>query len=298
MIKKTFAVLFLLTLIPPLDSFAEKKLILGGKNFTEQYILTEMAAVLLEQQAFDVTLKTGIGSTLLRKSLETSQVDLYFEYTGTAYTVYHKQKDRYVMCDPEKVFVAVKHTDAQKGLIWLPPLGFNNTYTLLMQKARAGQLGIGSISDLGKYVNSHPNTLIFGMNPEFWERPDGFKSLMKAYGFRVPVKKIKKMATGICYTALKERKTDISMGFSTDGRVIAFGFVSIIDDKKFFPVYHPAPVVRKEVLDKYPEIRDILNPMVMLNTKEMRSLNAAVDIEKKPAEKVATEWLKEKGILK
>jgi osmoprotectant transport system substrate-binding protein len=202
------------------------------------------------------------------------------------------------MCDPEKVFVAVKHTDASKGLIWLPPLDFNNTYTLLMQKQRAVELGIHAISDLGKYVNKYPDSLIFGMNPEFWERPDGFKSLMKTYGFRVPVKKIKKMATGICYTALKEEKTDVSMGFSTDGRVTAFGFVSLMDDKNFFPVYHPAPVVRKEVLDRYPEIKDILKPMTLINTKKMRSLNAAVDIEKKSAEKVAIKWAKEKEIWK
>jgi osmoprotectant transport system substrate-binding protein len=97
---------------------------------------------------------------------------------------------------------------------------------------------------------------------------------------------------------LKEGKTDVSMGFSTDGRVTAFGFVSLMDDKNFFPVYHPAPVVRKEVLDRYPEIKDILKPMTLINTKKMRSLNAAVDIEKKSAEKVAIKWAKEKKIWK
>ncbi len=287
--------ILILFIVFPCTSNAEKKLILGGKNFTEQYILPEMAKILLEEHGFEVTLKTGVGSTLLRKSLETAQVDLYFEYTGTAYTVYHKQKDLAVMSDPEKVFDAVKKIDAKKRLVWLPRLDFNNTYTLMMQKHRAKQLGIHSISDLAGYVEKNPKVLIFGMNAEFWERPDGFKKLMRAYGFRVPVKNIKKMATGICYTALKESKTDASMGFSTDGRIAAFGFVNLVDDRKFFPAYNPAPVVRKKIIEKYPEIEKILKPMIRLSTMEMQALNAAVDVDKKPVKALVLQWLKGKG---
>ncbi|MFP3867471.1 MAG: glycine betaine ABC transporter substrate-binding protein [Desulfobacteraceae bacterium] len=274
-----------------------KKLVIGGKNFTEQYILPEIAKLLLAQQGFEITLKTGVGSTLIRRSLENGQIDLYFEYTGTAYTVYLKQKDRHIMTDPEKVYNYVKQADARQGLVWLPRLECNTTYILMMQQSRAQDLGIASISDLAQYVNQHPQELIFGMNAEFWERPDGFKKLMPAYGFRVPIGKIRKMATGLCYQALKDGQIDLSMGFSTDGRIAAFDFVELEDDQGFFPVYNPAPVVRRPLLDRYPEIQQILEPMLGLTTKTMQQLNKAVDVDKRSVHQVAVNWLKEKGLL-
>jgi osmoprotectant transport system substrate-binding protein len=275
----------------------DKKLVVGGKNFTEQYILPEMAKILLEKQGFDVTLKTGVGSTVLRQALENGQVDLYFEYTGTAYTVYLKQKDRAIMTDPAKVFDYVQKADAKKNLVWLSPLQVDNTYTLIMPGKRAEELKIITISDLAAFVKKDPKTLIFGMNIEFLRRPDGFKNLMKFYGFRVPTQNFKQMATGLTYTALKEGKMDVSLGFSTDGRIAAWGFVNLEDDKKFFPAYNPAPVVRKKILDKYPEIAQILKPMEQLTTKDMQALNRAVDVDKKTVHEVASGWLKSNGLI-
>jgi len=282
---------------PSKGGAAAKKLVIGGKNFTEQYILPEIAKILLQKHGFEVTLKTGVGSTLLRRALRSGQVDLYFEYTGTAYTVYLKQKDREIMADPEKVFNYVKRADAKWGLVWLPRLQCNTTYTLMMQQARAQSLGVTSISDLAIYVKKHPNVLIFGMNAEFWGRPDGFKKLMQAYGFRVPHGKIRKMATGLCYQALKEGQIDLAMGFSTDGRIAAFGFVNLEDDQGFFPAYNPAPVVRRRVLNKYPEIPEILTPMLELTTEAMQQLNKAVDVDKHSVHQVAVAWLQKKGLL-
>jgi osmoprotectant transport system substrate-binding protein len=275
----------------------DKKLVIGGKNFTEQYILPEMAKILLEKQGFNVTLKTGVGSTVLRQALENGQVDLCFEYTGTAYTVYLKQKDRAIMTDQDKVFDYVKKADAKRELVWLSPLQVDNTYTLIMPEKRAQELKISTISDLGAYVKKDPKTLIFGMNIEFLRRPDGFKNLMKFYGFRVPSQNFKQMATGLTYTALKEKQIDVSLGFSTDGRIAAWGFVNLVDNKKFFPVYNPAPVVRKKILDKYPEIAQILKPMTKLTTKDMQELNKAVDVDKKTVHEVASGWLKSKGLI-
>jgi osmoprotectant transport system substrate-binding protein len=274
----------------------DKKLVIGGKNFTEQYILPEMAKILLEKQGFEVALKTGVGSTVLRQALENGQVDLCFEYTGSAYTVYLKQKDRAIMTDPEKVFQYVKEADAKRGLVWLPPFELNNTYTLIMPENKAQELKINTISDLAAYVKKHPTNLIFGVNAEFLRRPDGFKTLMKFYGFRVPTQNLKQMSTGLTYTALKEGKIQVSVGFSTDGRIAAFQFVNLEDDKKFFPFYNVAPVVRKKMLDLYPEIIEILKPMTQLTTEEMRELNKAVDVDKKPVHEVASAWLKSKGL--
>lgn len=282
----------------PCVSFADKKIVVGGKNYTDQYILPEIAGILLRGAGFDVTLTTGIGTSLLRKALETGQVDMYFEYTGSAYTVFFKQNDKAIMTDPDKIYNWVKMEDKKNGLVWTDRIRHNNTYTMMMRKADAEKKGIASISDLAAYVNKSPKELIFGMNPEYWERPDGFRGLMKAYGFKVPIDNIKKMSTGLCYTALKQGKTNSSMGFSTDGRIAAFGFINLRDDRKFFPVYNPVPVVRKKILDKYPEIDKILEPMRSITEADMQNLNKAVDVDKKSVKEVSEAWVKEKGCLK
>lgn len=288
------ALVFLNFLFPGALLAKDKKIIVGGKNFTEQYLLSEMASILLQDKGFDVTLKTGVGSVIARKSLENDQFDIYFEYTGTAYTLYYKQKDMEIMTIPEKVYDWVKKADEKKGLIWLDPVRFNNTYTLMMKKSQADALGLKSISDLAGYVNENPDELIFALDSEFWERPDGFKKVMKTYNFKLPAKQVKKMSIGLTYKALKEGLVNSAMGFATDGRIAAFGFVNLIDDKLFFPVYNPVPVVRKEVLDKYPEISEILKPIAdNLTTEKMQQLNASVDVEHKQVNEVATAWLKE-----
>lgn len=288
-----FSVLFL-----SITAYAENKIVIGGKNFTEQYILSKFAGILLEKNGFDVKMLTGVGSTVARQSLENGQIDLYYEYTGTAYTIYHKQKDKAIMTDHVKCYDWVKNTDSSKGLIWLDPVQFNNTYTLLMRKEQAENLGIKSISDLGDFLNRDKKKLVVGVGAEFWERPDGFKPLMKLYGFTIPYNKLIKMDDGLVYKALKEQQVDVSMGFATDGRISSFGFVVLRDDKGYFSVYNPAPVIRKDVLDKYPEIKDILKPVAeKLTTHEMQRLNAMVDIEHKEISEVGLKWLKDQGII-
>ncbi len=277
----------------------EKSLTVGGKDYTEQLLLPELAGILLEQAGFDITLKTGVGTVIARKALENAQTDLYFEYTGTAYTLFYKQKDKQIMTVPEKVYDWVKKADAEKGLVWLDPVKFNNTYTLMMKKTEAEKLGIKTISDMGVYVTKNPTKLIFALDSEFWERPDGFKDVMKTYNFKLPVKQVKKMTVGLTYQALKKGLVNSAMGFYTDGRIAAFGFVNLVDDKSFFPVYNPVPVVRKEILDKYPEIEGILKPIAdNLTTEEMQQLNKAVDVDHKPVHDVAMDWLKSKNLIK
>lgn len=300
MFKLVLPSILILTLLLPGSVFAkDKNLIVGGKNFTEQLLLPELAGILLEQAGFDVTLKTGVGSAVARKSLENAQFDLYYEYTGTAYTLYYKQKDTKTMTISEKVYDWVKQADSEKGLIWLDPVKFNNTYTLMMNKAEAEKLEIKSISDLGAYVTKNPDELIFALGVEFWERPDGFKGIMKTYNFKLPVKQVQKMSMGLTYQALEKGLVNSAAGFATDGRIAAFGFVTLEDDKSFFPVYNPAPVVRKKILDMYPEIQTILKPLANnLTTEEMQQLNMAVDVDHKPVHNVAMDWLKSKNLIK
>ena len=293
------AILILAVLLPGSVFARDKSLIVGGKNYTEQLLLPELAGILLEQAGFDVTLKTGVGTVIARKSLENAQTDLYYEYTGTAYTLFYKQKDTAIMTVPGKVYNWVKKADSEKGLVWLDPVNFNNTYTLMMRKAEAEKLGIKSISDLGAYVSKNPDNLIFALDSEFWERPDGFKGIMKTYKFNLPFKQVKKMSVGLTYQALKKELVNSAMGFATDGRIAAFGFVNLVDDKFFFPVYNPVPVIRKGILDKYPEIESILKPIAKnLTTEEMQQLNKAVDVDHKQVHDVAMDWLKTKNLIK
>ena len=197
---------------------AGKSIVVGGKNFTEQYLLPDLAKMLLEKAGFKVTLKTGVGTAIARKSLVNDQIDMYYEYTGTAYTVFYKQDDSAVMSNPKKVYDWVKGKDAERGLVWLKPVKFNNTYTIMMRKEEAKKRGITSLSDFAKYVKQNPKDLVIAMGAEFWERPDGFKKAMKVYDFTMPVSQVKKMQMGLTYMALKNNQVGAAIGFATDGR--------------------------------------------------------------------------------
>ncbi|MGM0369392.1 MAG: glycine betaine ABC transporter substrate-binding protein [Bacillota bacterium] len=276
------------------DEVQEKKVKIGGKAGTEAHVLANLAKVLLEEEGFTVDTKLGVKSVLARKALENGEVDLYYEYTGTAYTVYHKQSTQDVMTDSKRVYQWVKEEDAKQDLIWLDRINYNNTYTVMLREKDAQQWGISSLSDLAD--KGQELDLTFGTDSEFYQRPDGLQALMDSYDLEFG--DINKMSAGIVYKALKEGKVDAGMGYSTDGRIKDFGFVNLKDDQNFFPVYNPAPVVRKEVLDQYPEIADILKPLTeKLTTAEVQQLNAKVSIEHKEAYQVAKEWLKREGLL-
>lgn len=277
----------------------DKRITIGGKNFTEQYILPELAKFLLEKEGFDVQLRTGVGTAIARQSLENKQIDMYFEYTGTAYTVFYNEDDLAIMTDPVKVYDWVKEADAKKGLVWLDPVDFNNTYTIMMRREDSERLGVKSITDFGRHVETRPEDITFALEAEFWERPDGFRALMELYDFRMPVRAVKRMDMGLTYLALRNNQVTSAMGFATDGRIAAFDLVNLEDDKNFFPVYNPAPVIRKEVLDNHPEIREILKTLAnKLDTDTMQRLNAEVDVEHKSVTSVVEAWLREVNLLK
>jgi osmoprotectant transport system substrate-binding protein len=168
----------------------------------------------------------------------------------------------------------------------------------MMRKDDAEKKGIKSLSDLAKYVDAHPDDIKFGTNEEFYARPDGYKPLQKKYGFKFKRSNIKKMTPGLLYKALKEGQLDVAMGFATDGRIKGFGFVVLEDDQKYFPVYNPAPVVKKETAEKYPELEKIFAPLTeKLDTAAMTELNYQVDSEHKDVKTVAQDWLKHAGLL-
>ncbi|MBV7486552.1 glycine betaine ABC transporter substrate-binding protein [Bordetella sp. BOR01] len=269
-------------------------LVVGGKNFTEQQILAELTTQLLEKHGITVQKRDGMGSTVLRTAQENGQVDVYWEYTGTSLITYNKIQDR---LSAEDTYQKVKTLDAAKGLVWLNPSKANSTYALAMNRDQAQQLGIATISDLAR-VMGQGTKLTFGSNAEFYARADGFKPLSKAYGLDFPRDAIKRMDTGLTYTALKNRQIDIALVFATDGRIPAFDFVVLQDDQRFFPSYALTPVVRQAVLDANPQVAEWLNKLShTLDDATMARLNASVDVDKQAIQQVAHDYLASNNLI-
>jgi osmoprotectant transport system substrate-binding protein len=266
----------------------------GGKNFTEQVLLAQITTALLQAKGFTVVKKDGMGSTVLRQAQENGQIDVYWEYTGTSLITYNKVTEH---LNPAETYARVKQLDAAKGLVWLEPSKANDTYGLAMNRDEAAKLGIATMSDLAKALNAGKD-LSFACNSEFYARPDGLKPLQQAYGFSFSPAQIKRMDSGLTYQALKDKQVQVALVFTTDGRVPAFNFVTLRDDKGFFPAYALTPVIRKATLDANPTLGPILNSIsAKLDDKTMARLNAEVDVSKKSVDDVASEFLKSSGLM-
>jgi len=291
---RTFALWAGALLLNFVSAAQAQNIVVGGKNFTEQQIMSQMTAQLLQAKGFKPDVKAGMGSAVLRQAQENGQIDVYWEYTGTSLITYNKINDRMSAAD---TYAKVKELDAAKGLVWLNPSKANNTYGLAMNQDDAKKQGIASISDLAAKVKGGAK-LTFASNAEFYARPDGLKPLEQAYGFEFPRESVKRMDTGLVYQALKERQVDVGLVFATDGRIPAFNFVVLKDFKGYFPNYALTPVVRKQVLDANPKLAEYLNALsAKLDDATMARLNASVDVDKKTVEDVAKTFLKEQGLV-
>lgn len=269
--------------------------VVGGKSYTEQQLLTAMTSKYLTGLGYDVDQRSGMGSSVIRRAHVDGQLDLYWEYVGTSLIVYHKIKEK---LNKEESYNKVKELDAEKGIVWLNPSEANNTYALAMRKADAEKRGIKSLSDLAKAMNEDAK-LSIAVNAAFYTRDDGLKPMQKTYDFKFPRSDIKRMDSGLTYTALKEEQVDVALVFSTDGRIPAFDFVVLEDDKGFFPDYAIVPVVSKTALEKNPKLEEHMNALsAKLNNEVMAGLNAKVDVDKQAVEKVAEDFLKENELLK
>jgi osmoprotectant transport system substrate-binding protein len=270
-------------------------IVVGGKAFTEQQIMTAMTVELLKAKGFTPERKAGMGSAAVRAALENGQIDVYWEYTGTGLTVYNKIPDKFASA--EDAYKRLKEVDAAKGIVWLNMSPVNNTYAFAMNKDDAQKRGLATMSDLAKAINGGAK-LTFASNAEFYARPDGLPGWQTAYGFEFDRDNVKRMDTGLTYSALKERQVDTAVVFATDGRIPAFNFIVLKDDKNYAPPYNMTPVVRKEILDKNPKLAEPLNALASkLNNENMARLNASVDVDKKTVEDVAHGFLKEQGLI-
>ncbi len=265
---------------------------IGAKNFTESLLLAEMIAQLLEAQTnLTVERRYGLGGTMIaHNALREGAIDLYVEYTGTALTAILRAPS---MSDPEAVYDKVRTIYADKfKLVWLQPFRINNAYTLAVRQVVARARGWTKISDL----TAEAKGLRAGFTPEFSERPDGYPGLAQAYDLRFG--RVYDLEAALMYRALAEDEVDVISAYATDGRIEALQLVLLDDDRNFFPPYFAVPVVRAEVLARHPEIRTVIAPLSgVLDDEVMRALNWSVDGEKKNPRRVATDFLRAKGLL-
>ena len=288
-------------LILPLTVFAGDPVNVASKGFTEQIILGKIMVNLLKDRGIPVKDRTSLGGTKVnREALEQGQIDVYMEYTGTAWMTFFKKKE--TVRDPMGLYEKVKAIDAKKGLIWLAPAKFNNTYAIVMSAKKADELGIKSLSDWAAWIKKNPGKMTVAVNTEFYSRADGFKGMVEYYGLKfgkdIPDADVKKMETPLCKKAVRDKQALCGMAFATDGEIKAYNQVVLVDDKSFFPIYNPAPVIRKAVLDQYPEIKFILGEIgASLDTATMTRLNFRVNVNGEKPAWVAKSWLKGVGLV-
>lgn len=263
-----------------------RPVVVGSKNFTESLLLGEIVAQQLERYGVPVRRKLYLGGTFVcHQALVAGQLDVYVEYTGTAYAaILHLPATQDRLRVRQQVDSIYR---ARWGVAWSEPLGFNNTFAMLLRRQDAERLGIRTLSQAVPYArNWRP---AFGY--EFAEREDGYRGLLKAYGLAF-ARRPATMDLGLTYRALAEGRADIIAGNSTDGQIAALDLFPLEDDRHYFPPYEAAPVVRQEVLVRFPAARSALARLAGTITDEtMRQLNYQVDVGQRPAAEVAHTFL-------
>lgn len=266
---------------------------IGSKNFTESLILGEMYALALENAGYEVERKLNLGGTMVaHEALKRGDIDMYPEYTGTGLLDVLKLPAQQ---DPQMVYDLVKAKYKEKfKLDWLTPTNANDSQGLVVTKKVSDQYGLTKVSQLANLAGD----LRLAAVPEFEEREDGLKGLKKFYG-GFNFKKSNVYDYGIKYRVILNGEADVTVGFTTDGDLTNKDLVLLEDDKKFWPPYYVAPVLRSEVNDKDPEVAKVLNKVSeqISSNEVMQNLNAEVDIQKREYAEVAKEFLQEKGIL-
>lgn len=267
-------------------------LVVSSKFFTEQVILAELLAQHIEARTgIPVVRKSNLGGTLLvHKAMLSGEVDLYVEYTGTALTTVLGEKP---VEDGKTVYQRVHDDYAQRfGLEVTEPLGFENTFAMVVRGDDARTLHLAAISDIAPLVPQWRA----GVGYEFLERPDGYQGWTERYGLKFG-KPPSVLDLGLLYRALAEKKVDIVAGNSTDGLIDSLGLVVLRDNRNYFPPYDAVPIVRKAALEKCPQLRGTLAELGgKISVAEMRHLNSQVDAEQRDVAAVVREFRIAKGL--
>jgi len=291
---------------------AVKEVTVGNKNFTEEYIIGQLIKQALEEHGFKVNLVSDLSSMALREGMEAGDIDICADYTGTAWMVHlgHKYEPG---INNNKLYEMVEKEEEAKGFTWLNPIWNNNTYVLVSWPEFVDKNDVESLSDLAALYQEGKVEIRTFVGFEFSTRPDGLPALEEYYGFKVNEAFLMTGAPGASLMGLENRECDVAMAFGTDAIIAKYSWHAYLDDKAFFPPYDLTPYVRTEVLDKYPEIADIINELVATfpgggkpatpaivgqGQKAWQELNAMVDINKMEPDEAAHEYLVKHGLIK
>jgi osmoprotectant transport system permease protein len=266
------------------------RVVIGSKDFTESIILAEIMAQLLEGKGITVERKFELGGNLPHDAILAGTIDLYPEYTGTAYTAILKHQP---ITDPRAVYDRVKKEYEEKfDLSLSEPLGFENTFAILVRGADARRLQLQKVSDVSPLAQS----LRAGFGQDFMSRADGYPGFSKAYGLRFK-EQPREMDLSLTYIALSSGQVDLIAGNSTEGRIAALDLVQLEDDRRYFPPYEAVYVVREDSLSNVPSLGELLAKLAgSITTEEMRQMNYEVDANKRGIPEVVREWIKKKGL--
>lgn len=277
----------------PLDT-KRTEIVIASKNFTESMILAELTAIMIEDHtAIKIGRKLNLGSTIIcQQAMQNKQIDIYPEYTGTAYLItLHKSYNPDLTA--QAVYDTVKTAyKKQFNIVWLKPFGFNNSQGIAVRVDMAQKYHLKTISDLKKI----PPQFSFAAPSESFQRADGVLGLRRAYD--LSLNNTSEMDMSLMYDALHNKLVDVSLVFTTDGRIPKYHLQVLIDDKHIFPPYYAAPLIRGTTLKRYPQLESVLAPLAnLLDEKSMQQLNAEVDIDHKTPHEVALAFLEEKGLV-
>lgn len=281
--------------LPPLDG---AEVMVGSKNFSEQLLVGKMAVILFGSAGADTTDYTNIpGSASSRQAQVDGQLNMMWEYTGTAWIAYLGHADP--IPDEQQQWQAVKDEDAGNGLVWLDPAPMNNTYGFAMTQESADRLGITALSQV-QDIPVEDRT--FCIESEFNSRSDGMNPMLQTYdvprGSEVPEDNIRLYDTGAIYAATAAGECVFGEVFTTDGRIVALDLVVLEDDRQFFPMYNLSPVVNQDLLEDYPQIADLFAPVSERLTNEvLLELNARIDVDGEEPGDVAFDWLVQEGFI-
>jgi glycine betaine/choline ABC-type transport system substrate-binding protein len=252
---------------------AGEKIVVGSKNFTEQIVLGELFAQQIEaHSALHVERRLNLGGTFIcHDALISGKIDLYPEYTGTALTAVLKDSPQK---DPADVFHQVQQEYRSRfNVEVMPPLGFDNTFAMVVRGDDAANLHLRTISDLAPYAQKFRA----GFGYEFMERPDGYHGWVAAYGLKF-ASEPRILDLGLLYRALADKQVDLVAGNSTDGTITSLHMVVLEDDRHYFPPYEAVPLVRRALFDQHPEVRQAIAALAgKISVDDMRSMNYAVD---------------------
>ncbi|MEX5296174.1 glycine betaine ABC transporter substrate-binding protein [Kocuria sp. CPCC 205268] len=284
--------------IEPVEGAEDTEVRVTSKNFTEQLILGKIAVLAMQAAGFETEDITNVpGSQPVRELMLSGDADLTFEYTGTAWLTYMGNETG--IPDQQEQWEAVREADLENGLTWGQPAALNNTYALAVRSEYAEANDLETISDIASLPVAERT---FCVESEFNSRSDGLTPLLAHYGLdrgsEVPEDNIGIYDTGAIYSATDDGECNFGEVFSTDGRIPALDLTVLEDDRQFFPAYNAAPVYNTELLEEFPRVEEIMEPISAALTDDvMQELNRQVDVEGRDPADVAYEWMLSEGFI-